>query len=233
MKIQENQNIVSDVFLTNIINKKCYNLLTTTQPVHFKKNAIYTYKFPYDPEIISWCNNKKFFYVGSQITLKRVDKKDSKLISVQKKTPITLTKEIYEKDKKILKKISLDMSQSSRFYCDPYIRPYAATIYTQWLMNSIFEKYTTDYIIARENNNIVGICTLRVIDTIPRIDLLGVVKSHKRQGIGSLMLETLIKKKNNVNIYVGTQGQNIPALNFYIKNGFIFDSYDLIFHKHT
>ncbi len=76
---------------------------------------------------------------------------------------------------------------------------------------------------VRVENNLAGICCLRYPWLHgPYIELLGLIESYRRQGIGTQLLnwaETEARYENN-NIWLASSSFNHEALAFYSRHGF-------------
>lgn len=90
-----------------------------------------------------------------------------------------------------------------------------------------FEKCITNpiysYYVLIKQNKIIGYLGLMIIGTECELLTIALDKLYKKQGIGSLMMEFIIKyaKSKNVNsIYLEVDVNNIPAKNLYNKYGF-------------
>jgi len=61
---------------------------------------------------------------------------------------------------------------------------------------------------------------------------VGVLKRFQGRRVGSALIRYVSDKLKDAELTVGTQGKNIPAINFYIKNGFsIVHATKIIFHR--
>ncbi len=81
----------------------------------------------------------------------------------------------------------------------------------------------TLFIVAKEDNeNIVGLVTANLIDDcIINLGRLYVKIEHQRSGIGSSLLNYIIKEFDFINkIQLEVEVGNSKAVNFYTKNGF-------------
>lgn len=133
--------------------------------------------------------------------------------------------------------ISRDSYKYSRFFNDPLLDKYkASNVYSHWVESSFLKenKYFLCYYVGLK---IAGYI-LFTIDTIEEdctIELIAVDKNRKGKNIGTEMIRYLrkyleINFKNIKGIQVGTQGDNIVAINFYVKNGFKFKEVKTVYH---
>ena len=79
------------------------------------------------------------------------------------------------------------------------------------------------YIVARIENEIVGFAG--VIDTVDRLEITNIVvkKKFRKNGIGNILLQSLIKlakEKGKIEITLEVNNINLPTIKLYEKNGF-------------
>lgn len=79
------------------------------------------------------------------------------------------------------------------------------------------------YIVAKQNNEILGFAG--IIDTIDQFEITNIVvkKNNRNIGIGNLLLNSLIsiaKENKKEKIYLEVNEKNLPAIKLYEKNGF-------------
>lgn len=122
----------------------------------------------------------------------------------------------------------------SRFYNDPFLnRSLSKQLYSNWIKNS-FNNKDKYFLIAEENNEIYGYLLFSLNNMgFATIELISLDKSAQGKGIGSKLLASLIyfAENNNIKkIRVGTQIDNIQAINFYMKKGFNLNSISSIYH---
>ena len=95
--------------------------------------------------------------------------------------------------------------------------------WTPNILKSELENPNSKYIVAKENENIVGFAG--IIISIDDTEITNIVtkKAERKRGIGTLLLDKLIemtKKENRDKISLEVNENNIEAKNLYIKNGF-------------
>ena len=81
----------------------------------------------------------------------------------------------------------------------------------------------SQYIVAKENNNIVGFAGILIILDEANITNIVTRKTYRNKGIGKLLLKNLIEISKNLNLKSMTlevNEQNIPAINLYKSFGF-------------
>lgn len=129
----------------------------------------------------------------------------------------------YEGNEDILR-IARDAFTYSRFYNDKNLEiTKSKNIYMNWIKNSFykFEKY---FVLFEENDKKVGFILFSHLDkhTVV-IELIAVDNDIETKGIGTRMINSLqryMQDNEIANIKVGTQIENIKAINFYIGNNF-------------
>lgn len=93
------------------------------------------------------------------------------------------------------------------------------------ILKSELENDNSNYIVVKNDlNEIVGFGGFKAI--INEADIMNIVvkKSHRHNGIGTLILENLLnlaKSKNMISISLEVNKSNIPAINLYKKFGFL------------
>lgn len=105
-------------------------------------------------------------------------------------------------------------------------------LYRKWIENSIFTDYATDVLVYRINNKPVGLMTYKNNMNISNIGIIAVNPNYQGYGIGTkLMKHYLSLLDDEITILdVVTQGVNIPARNFYEKNGYTITSRSYLYH---
>lgn len=95
--------------------------------------------------------------------------------------------------------------------------------WTPNILKSELESPNSKYIVAKENEKIVGFAG--IIISIDDTEITNIVtkKAERKRGIGTILLDKLIemtKKENRDKISLEVNENNIEAKNLYIKNGF-------------
>ena len=91
------------------------------------------------------------------------------------------------------------------------------------ILKSELESENSKYIVAKENENVVGFAGIILLPDNAEITNIVTKKSERKKGIGSLLLEKLIEmakneKKENISLEVNEN--NISAINLYKKYKF-------------
>lgn len=108
--------------------------------------------------------------------------------------------------------------------------------YIKWIENGILKKHDDLCYNIRYNNEIAGYVSVKYIEKDVKIGLFVISDKYRGKNIGSFAINLLIKKlyiEKKRYLYVATQGRNIKAQNFYMKNkGNIINTY-LWYYKKT
>lgn len=93
------------------------------------------------------------------------------------------------------------------------------------ILKDELESVNSNYIVVKNDlNEIVGFGGFKSIIDEANIMNIVVKKSHRNNGIGTLILENLLnlaKSKNMISITLEVNKNNIPAINLYKKFGFL------------
>jgi len=96
--------------------------------------------------------------------------------------------------------------------------------YNPSLFNYFYETFSQGFLVAEQFHKIVGfIVGVKTSTDIARILMLAVSEPQRRQGIGTLLLNQLLKElaiQNIKHIGLEVRTDNRPAINFYQKHGF-------------
>ncbi len=138
--------------------------------------------------------------------------------------------------KKDLNQLADTIYKTSRYSKDSSLgRNQSRKIYTNWLNNSLYNNYASEAFLVFDQSTAIGIITIKIKDKIGSIDLLGIRQKYQNKGLATYLLKKavdyLITQDIN-DIFVTTEGENIPANIFYQKNNFILQNVELVYHKH-
>ncbi|CUN15821.1 GNAT family N-acetyltransferase [Turicibacter sanguinis] len=111
---------------------------------------------------------------------------------------------------------------SSRFYNDATIsREKISGVYTHWVKNA-FNKEEKYFCVFDQGNGVEGFILFSIAgQEFVTIELIAVNDKYRKNGIGTQLIRGLYHyctKHGYSTVNVGTQVENINALNFYIKN---------------
>lgn len=137
-------------------------------------------------------------------------------------------------DKKNVIRIVQESFIKSRFYNDDNIsEEKASEIYVNWIQNA-FACDKKRFCVYEENGIIEGFILLSEVNEKQMgIELIAVDQYSRDKGIGSKMMNCLYQycmENSYEDISVGTQIENISAINFYNKNYFQFKDIKYIYH---
>ena len=120
----------------------------------------------------------------------------------------------------------------SRFYNDPYLnRDAAKNIYANWVKNSF--KKSNKYFVVAEEKELMGFLLFSIKDDCATIELISLSSKAQGKGAGTKLVSALnnfAHKKGVTSIKVGTQVDNIQAVNFYLKKGFTYNQRNAVYH---
>ncbi|AVK48274.1 hypothetical protein AXY43_09645 [Clostridium sp. MF28] len=141
-----------------------------------------------------------------------------------------------EYDENILE-ISKNVYKYSRFYNDPFIDEMKARrVYVLWAKNS-FENDKKYFLKLKDNSKTIGYILFNIDIKLKcvNIELIAVDSKYQNRMIGNLMIvmleDYLINEFNNIDIIkVGTQGNNMNAINLYTTRGFKVREIRTIYH---
>lgn len=121
----------------------------------------------------------------------------------------------------------------SRFFNDPYLDlEKSRKVYWNWVKSSFGkeEKFFVQYMLDGECQ---GFILFSIHGPVLVIELIAVKKTTIQKGIGSKLLQSLEAYASSLSIdeiKVGTQVNNIEAVRFYTKNGYIYQSTSSVYH---
>lgn len=123
----------------------------------------------------------------------------------------------------------------SRFHADPLIQKNSADrIKKEWVANYFSGKRGSKMVVAIYNKLIVGFALLLINDRTVVIDLIAVDASVRNKGYASAMINFIFDNFADKSVVkVGTQIQNIPSINLYLKHGFRLLEASYVFHFHS
>ncbi|MEG2286138.1 MAG: GNAT family N-acetyltransferase [Eubacterium sp.] len=170
------------------------------------------------------------FLVDVNIQFKKKIEKNHQKINHQK---IKISNN-YTEDKKILS-IAREAYCYSKFTNDPFLkRKKGEDVYYYWIKNA-FNCENKYFLVSEIENKCQGyiLFSMNIKENKAMIELIAVNKECQRKNIGYEMIECfeafLLKHSIKV-INVGTQTDNIPAINFYFKCGFKEDNHRSVYH---
>lgn len=126
---------------------------------------------------------------------------------------------------------------TSHYWHDQAIsREAVITLYSTWIINSLYRGYADEVFIILEGKILAGLVTIKIKDDAGSIDLVGVKENYRDRGLGKMLLMKAIwylQNKGVHDIRVVTEAENIAATVFYQKNGFRPCHIEAVYHKHA
>lgn len=138
--------------------------------------------------------------------------------------------------KKYLIQLASTIYRTSRYSKDKFLEKSGSEqIYISWINNSLYNNYADEAFLVFNKLTPVGIITIKIKGKNGFIDLLGIIEEHQKQKLATYLLKKAIEyliKQDIDDIFVITEGENIPANKLYQKNNFILQNMELVYHKH-
>lgn len=151
-----------------------------------------------------------FFYLDERIYISNNMSRDEKIVDIAQKS-----------------------FSYSRFVHDKKLHLEKATqIYKHWTENS-FNQLDKFFVIAKNQHEIIGYILFNTKDECCFIELIAVDQKYRGYGVGKTMiyaLQSYLTKLKISKIQVGTQINNIIAINFYINMGFKLSNCTSVYH---
>ncbi len=123
----------------------------------------------------------------------------------------------------------------SRFHNDPNLpTELANNIYYHWIKNS-FQKEDKYFVISKQQEEITGfiLFSLNSVENTATIELIAVDPRFRGKKIGDSLIKTMksyVFDNGIRTIMVGTQADNLAAVQFYMKEGFQYVSCNSVYH---
>ena len=230
-----------DDFDSKIFNREVYKLflekesqadLSYEKNIANKKIDIVFAFSSYDTENIDFFYRHNFrlintrnIYKCKDLSFSEIDVKNYSIVEAGDKVSI---------DKVQANKILKDIAETSRYFKDTCIKKETTfLLYQEWFKNSM-NGYAEKVFLLSLEERLIGFITLRKEGDKSFIDLIGIDKNFVGKGLGG----SLVNKakdfclKQDMELCVITEGENVVANRFYQKNGFLVKDFQLVFHKH-
>ncbi|RKX93179.1 MAG: hypothetical protein DRP84_08885 [Spirochaetes bacterium] len=118
----------------------------------------------------------------------------------------------------------------TRFHMDPNIASGKANeLWISYLRNFLPNENRKMYV-TYLGEKAVGVILSTRQEGIAVISFMAVLPEYRGKGIGSQLIAYVVRD-NNYEVITGTQSRNIPALNFYINNGFRIYKTKAVLHR--
>jgi dTDP-4-amino-4,6-dideoxy-D-galactose acyltransferase len=147
---------------------------------------------------------------------------------------------LLEKDKinnlESLYQLAYQSGEYSRFKIDQNIGEFKfKLLYETWINNSLNYKLASNFLVFKLYNKILGLVTLKtdINDRTAKLGLLSVKELERGKGIGRSLLqesEIILLNAGVEKLSVETQKLNSLACNFYLKNNFLLQKTEYIYH---
>ena len=234
-----------DVWLSNVLNKNVFILLTSSD---IRENSLLK---SFNDLFDQYSQQDLFIYVkvktNSVRQISRIEDLGFRLID----TNILFTRNPdfnYKKDLKnnihinfaqdyhkcSIGKIAFNNFSFSRFHLDPHIKnSQANNLKKTWSENFFLGKRGDYMVIAMHDDKPIAFLQLIKREKNLVIDLIAVSSNYRGKNIASSMINFACKNLKCEKIIVGTQISNLPSIKLYQSLGFNPISSDYVFHYHN
>ena len=108
----------------------------------------------------------------------------------------------------------------TRFHSDPHISSIKADLlWVNYVKNFVIDNDHHMYV-AQVNGNVVGVVLVNIENRQAMLFFVSVMSLYQNAGIGTTLVQQVVRNYKDLTIRTGTQVKNVQALNFYIRNGF-------------
>jgi len=131
--------------------------------------------------------------------------------------------EYLSQDDQPLRELSRLAGHSSRFKQDPCFCGRYGELYDAWIQNSVRGDLADKVMVSSNGANYIGLATIKFHKDYSQIGLLAVDSSSRGKGIAADLLQAVESCSLGAGlgrIRVATQGDNLGAVNCYLKNGY-------------
>lgn len=182
-------------------------------------------------------NSKNNIWIGKETTAFLTDMNIQFLKKPQKNNwldPNTVITNKLKYDSEIVESSKKSFTYSRFFNDTNFPCEKSKKIYTKWIESS-FDKDNKYFIVTKDNNgNFQGVVLFSISnEKTAVIELIFILEKYRNEGIGSRLLMSLenFTIQNNIDIInVGTQIDNITAIQFYNKHNFKYKNCTSIYH---
>ncbi|MFK8013675.1 MAG: GNAT family N-acetyltransferase [Marinicellaceae bacterium] len=127
--------------------------------------------------------------------------------------------------------LSIESGIYSRFKRDPKLEPYFERLYGLWIKNSVQGEFADYVLVAKHQNAITGLLTLKLRENFYDIGLVAVSNAYRGRGIAKALLSKAEKVVGyQQEIRVATQLSNEAACNLYRSAGYGQKTITYIYH---
>ncbi|PID27455.1 MAG: hypothetical protein CR982_05795 [Candidatus Cloacimonadota bacterium] len=124
--------------------------------------------------------------------------------------------------------------KKSRYNHKPFSKHDSEKLYSTWIKKAVLGTFDDFCLVLSQDKNICSFITVKIEKDIATIGLVGSNPKFSNKGFASILINMLMEKliENDVaKLFVSTQGTNIKAQNFYIRNGFKVNSVSFWYYK--
>lgn len=142
-----------------------------------------------------------------------------------------------KEDIPVLKKISSDLYQDSRYFFDEnFDRRKVRAFYQLWIERAVLGRYDDACFCLYAKGVPIGFCSIKynLPSKSASIGLFGLAAKFQGKGLGKALLNMVFSElagKNILKLDVVTQGRNYAAQRLYQKTGFLTKATELWYHK--
>lgn len=183
---------------------------------HQLNNAFVTCKLDtiISSEIINFLQTAGFKYIDTEVVLeyrnKNIKVKDNSVVIVEK----------FEVNENLPYEELGSSFNLTRFHADENIIDIKADLLWINYIKNFEPDEKAHMFVAKVENKVAGAILVNLKDDIAYIFFVSILSDFQSLGVGTKLMNEIVKNFDNYTIRTGTQVKNIPALNFYIKNGF-------------
>lgn len=151
------------------------------------------------------------------------------------KTSTYMTRWAEEKDQTQVCMIAQDVFQFDRFHGDGKLsKEHADQVKKAWVANYFSGQRGTHMVVAHNEAEVVGFLQIVMMDNdVLVIDLIGVAPQAQGAGVAKAMIHYAHDMLKPEKLRVGSQLENIPALNLYTSMGFRVRKASYALHYHN
>lgn len=191
---------------------------------------------PFSPHIMETLEDVSFHLISIRTTYKLSHSAVTETRPLPNSMRMVSLKDNFRVSDQDLHEMAVTIGSVSRYFRDRRIPPHQALeLYLTWIKNSLFNGYVQEAFLILNGARMVGLVTMKIKDGTGVIDLLGVSPAFQRAGVGGYLMGQAVEyfRSNGIqDIFVSTEGENIPANAFYQRKGFLSHDLALAYHLH-
>ncbi|MCC5792232.1 MAG: GNAT family N-acetyltransferase [Legionellaceae bacterium] len=121
--------------------------------------------------------------------------------------------------------IAAEVFTHSRFRAPWFTAEETSRLYRQWALNALDQSFDEVCLVEKRGGQVSGLVSGRMLDReLAVIGLLGSASGTRGQGVGACLLraiEVWALQQGAKSIQVATQGSNLSATRFYVRQGYV------------